>query len=190
MEGVVCWVCKDRFVSPGALQGHIQLAHNGAVVLQDVIRPADPSPSQAPGIRPSWDTTWSEVAKVIALRSTCPRKAVGAVLVDYDNHVLSTGYNGAPAGERHCTEVGCDLDEQGHCVRTVHAEMNAILGCTTGMERGIMYVTHFPCPACVLVLVQVGIRRLVCPVPPDKPRYRKAMQVLMHQDVTLTLEKE
>lgn len=136
--------------------------------------------------RPSWDETWLRVAGIMAARSTCPRKHVGAVLVSPENRVLSTGYNGAPAGEPHCTDVGCLTDSEGHCIRALHAEMNAILGCTNESRGGIIYVTHFPCLACVLVLVQAGIQRLVCPPAPNKERYNAARRILDHQDVAIT----
>lgn len=74
--------------------------------------------------RPDWDLYFIRIAKEVASRSTCPRAAVGAVITK-DNRILSTGYNGAPAGEPHCTEVGCDIVND-HCTRATHAETNAI----------------------------------------------------------------
>ena len=75
-------------------------------------------------MRPSWDEYFMDIAKEVAKRSTCPRASVGAVIVK-DNRILSTGYNGAPPKEPHCTEVGC-LMKNNHCERTIHAETNAI----------------------------------------------------------------
>jgi len=79
--------------------------------------------------RPDWDKYFLEIARVVASRSTCPRASVGAVIVR-DHRIISTGYNGAPAGEPHCTEVECLLEEEGmpsiHCQRAVHAETNAV----------------------------------------------------------------
>lgn len=74
--------------------------------------------------RPDWDLYFIRIAKEVASRSTCPRAAVGAVIVQ-DNRILATGYNGAPTGAPHCTEVGCQVVD-GHCIRAVHAEINAI----------------------------------------------------------------
>ena len=74
--------------------------------------------------RLSWDAYFLEVAKIVASRSTCPRATVGAVIVR-DKRIVATGYNGALAGEPHCTEAGC-LMEDGHCQRAVHAETNAV----------------------------------------------------------------
>lgn len=74
--------------------------------------------------RPDWDLYFIRIAMEVASRSTCPRASVGAVIVR-DNRILASGYNGAPAGEPHCTEVGCDMVD-GHCKRAIHAETNAI----------------------------------------------------------------
>ena len=74
--------------------------------------------------RPDWDLYFIRIAKEAAQRSTCPRASVGAVIVK-DNRILATGYNGAPAGEPHCSDVGC-LMVGDHCKRAIHAETNAI----------------------------------------------------------------
>lgn len=76
--------------------------------------------------RPDWDTYFLLIAKIIALRSTCTRAQVGALIVDNDNRIIATGYNGAPSGEPHCIDIGC-LEQDGHCIRTVHAEENALM---------------------------------------------------------------
>jgi len=75
--------------------------------------------------RPTWDEYFMNIARDVATRSSCPRASVGSVVVK-DNHILSTGYNGAPPGEPHCTEVGC-LIINNHCERTIHAETNAVV---------------------------------------------------------------
>ncbi|WP_430626492.1 deoxycytidylate deaminase [Sulfobacillus thermotolerans] len=77
--------------------------------------------------RVSWTEYFGTLSEFVATRSTCPRRAVGAVLVR-DHRVIATGYNGAPSGEPHCLDVGC-LIENNHCVRTIHAELNALLQC-------------------------------------------------------------
>ena len=83
-------------------------------------------------MRDSWDVYFLRVADVIKDRSTCTRLSVGSVAVK-DNKIISTGYNGSPSGEEHCIEVGC-LMKKGHCIRTIHAELNAIMN---GMETGV-----------------------------------------------------
>ena len=75
--------------------------------------------------RPDWDTYFLSIPRVVASRASCPRASVGAVIVSQDHRILSTGYNGAPPNEPHCSDVGC-LIVDGHCQRTLHAEVNAI----------------------------------------------------------------
>jgi deoxycytidylate deaminase len=75
--------------------------------------------------RQTWDEYFMNIARMVATRSTCPRKFVGAVIVK-NNNILSTGYNGSMSGAPHCTDVGCMM-EGDHCVATIHAESNAII---------------------------------------------------------------
>ena len=86
------------------------------------------------------------VALMVAARSTCPRKRVGAVLAR-GGRILSTGYNGAPAGAATCAEAGCLPGEGGRCVRAIHAEVNALTRAREGGDT--LYVTHYPCVACL-----------------------------------------
>lgn len=112
--------------------------------------------------RPSWDEYFIEMANLAATRSTCLRRQVGAVLVR-ENRLIATGYNGAVRGAPHCTEVGC-LIVDGHCVRTVHAELNAILQCAatgTPSAGATLITTSFPCVACAKAAVQAGVERVV-----------------------------
>jgi dCMP deaminase len=112
--------------------------------------------------RPSWDDYFMEITFQVARRSTCPRAAVGAVIVR-DKRILTTGYNGSPTHLPHCTEVGC-LMVNGHCVRTLHAEQNAIIqGALHGVNvaGGTVYVTHQPCLVCAKMIINAGIVRVV-----------------------------
>lgn len=112
--------------------------------------------------RPTWDEYFLEIAFSVAERSTCDRAHVGAVLVR-DKRILSTGYNGSPAGLPHCDEVG-HLMIDGHCVRTLHAEQNAIIQSAlhgVSSEGATAYVTHQPCLTCAKMLINAGIRRVV-----------------------------
>ena len=108
--------------------------------------------------RPDWPFYFMDIAGRVATRSTCPRRSVGAVIV-LSKRILATGYNGAPAGMDHCTDVGC-LMMDGHCVRTLHAEQNAIIqaaqfGVST---RGAgIYVTSSPCLNCAKAIINAGI---------------------------------
>lgn len=109
--------------------------------------------------RISWEQYFMAQSHLIALRSTCERLTVGATVVR-DNRIIAGGYNGSVSGSAHCIDEGCYVID-GHCVRTIHAEMNAILQCakfgvlTAGAE---IYVTHFPCLQCCKSIIQAGIK--------------------------------
>lgn len=112
--------------------------------------------------RPTWDSYFIKIAEDVAVRSTCDRAKVGAVLVK-DKHIISTGYNGSPAGLEHCDDVG-HLMVDGHCVRTVHAEVNAIIQAAVfglATKDAVCYVTHFPCLNCTKTLINARIAKLV-----------------------------
>ena len=112
--------------------------------------------------RPSMDSVFMVMAQTIALRATCDRLHVGAILT-LDNAVLTTGYNGSPSGMPHCSDVGC-LMVEGHCKRTVHAERNAIIWAAKrgpSIENSTLYLTHSPCFDCLTLMVQVGVKRIV-----------------------------
>ena len=111
--------------------------------------------------RVSWDRYFMNLARQAATRSTCPRKHVGAVIVR-DKAILSTGYNGSIRGAPHCTDVGC-LMENNHCVRTVHAEANALVQAARNgvrLEGSEIYVTASPCFNCFKLIVNAGIRTI------------------------------
>lgn len=112
-------------------------------------------------MRPPWDVYFGTLATQVATRSTCGRKNVGAVIVR-DRNILSTGYNGSIHGTKHCTEVGC-LIENGHCVRTIHAEANAIIQAAkhgTRIENASVYVTASPCFNCFKLIANAGIKNI------------------------------
>lgn len=100
-------------------------------------------------------------ALVISTRSTCNRLSVGAVIVR-DRRIIAAGYNGSVSGDDHCLDQGCYLVD-GHCVRTIHAEMNAILQCAKfgeATDQAEVYVTDFPCLQCTKMLLQAGIQKI------------------------------
>lgn len=116
----------------------------------------------APRQRASWDEYFMAIARVVATRSTCDRKHVGAVIVR-DRIILATGYNGSIRGLAHCDDAG-HLMEDGHCVRTVHAEANAIAqAARTGVriEGAGIYVTASPCFGCFKLIANTGMTRIV-----------------------------
>jgi len=120
--------------------------------------------------RPSWDEYFLEMARVVARRSTCLRRHVGALLVR-EKRILATGYNGAPAGLKHCVELGCLRTERGvpsgerqELCRGLHAEQNAIIqGALHGVsvQGADLYCTTQPCVVCAKMLINAGVRRIV-----------------------------
>ncbi|WP_339228187.1 ComE operon protein 2 [Oceanobacillus sp. FSL K6-2867] len=109
--------------------------------------------------RISWDQYFMAQSHLLALRSTCARLMVGATVVR-DKRIIAGGYNGSVSGSVHCIDDGCYVID-GHCVRTVHAEANALLQCAkfgVATDNADIYVTHFPCLQCTKQLIQSGIR--------------------------------
>mgnify|MGYP001584557723 CR=1 FL=1 len=113
--------------------------------------------------RPSWQNYFYDIAKLVSSRATCPRASVGAVIVK-DKRVIATGYNGALAGEPHCTDAGC-IVVGGHCKRTVHAEINALAQAArygTATDGAVVYVydslgRDAPCQECHNALWAAGV---------------------------------
>lgn len=129
-------------------------------------------------MRPSWDDYFMEIAEVVATRSTCLRRQVGAIIVR-DKRILATGYNGAPAGLSHCGETGCLREklnipsgERHELCRALHAEQNAIIQCAVHgvtVKEATIYSTTQPCVLCSKMLINAGIKTIVFQGPyPDK----------------------
>ncbi|MDH7482955.1 MAG: cytidine/deoxycytidylate deaminase family protein [Armatimonadota bacterium] len=120
--------------------------------------------------RPDWDKYFLEIAQVVAKRSTCLRRQIGAVIVR-DRRILATGYNGAPSGLAHCLDIGCLRDKMGiasgtrtELCRALHSEMNAIIQAAqhgVSTKGATLYCTHQPCSVCARMLVNAGIARIV-----------------------------
>jgi dCMP deaminase len=113
--------------------------------------------------RPSWDDYFMSIARIVATRSTCDRLEAGAVLVK-NNRIISTGYNGSPPGLPHCDEAG-HLMEEGHCVRTIHGEHNAILQAATipgaSTEGSTMYTKYTFCIHCAKYIIAAGVKKVI-----------------------------
>ena len=112
--------------------------------------------------RPDWDEYFLKLAMLASERATCPRMHCGCVFVKNKN-VISRGYNGSIPGDVHCDEVGC-LIVDNHCVRTVHAEMNALVQAAKRghpVDGATAYVTNMPCTTCAKALITAGIKRVV-----------------------------
>ena len=122
------------------------------------------------GERPSYDEYFMEMAHLVAKRSTCLRRNVGAILVK-DKHILSTGYNGAPKGLKHCSEVGClrkklgiPSGERHEICRGLHAEQNAIIQAAVfgiSIKNSVLYCTNTPCVVCAKMLINAGVKEIV-----------------------------
>lgn len=128
--------------------------------------------------RPSWDSYFMELARVVRGRSTCLRRQVGAVIVK-DRQILSTGYNGSPSGLKHCAEVGCLREslaipsgERHEMCRAVHAEQNALIQAAkhgVAIDGADVYTTVQSCVLCTKMLINAGIKRVVYEISyPDK----------------------
>ena len=119
--------------------------------------------------RPSWESYFLEITRLVASRSTCLRRQVGALVVK-EKRILSTGYNGAPRGLPHCLDVGCLREhyrippgERHELCRGIHAEQNAIIQAATSgvsIEGGILYSTHHPCSLCIKMILNAGIVKI------------------------------
>ena len=112
-----------------------------------------------PSTRVSWETYFMNIATEVATRSTCDRKHVGAVIVRNKN-ILSTGYNGSIKGLPHCDEVGHEMVD-GHCIRTTHAEANAIVQAAkngVSIDNSEIFVTASPCYNCFKLIANSGIK--------------------------------
>jgi len=120
--------------------------------------------------RPSWDEYFMDITKLVAKRSTCLRRKVGAILVK-DRNILATGYNGAPSGIPHCLDVGCLRDqmnvpsgERHELCRGLHAEQNAIIQAAyhgVAIRGSTLFCTNHPCSICIKMLINAGIKRIV-----------------------------
>ena len=137
--------------------------------------------------RPNWNTYFMDMARVASTRATCPRKSVGAVVTDKNNWTIGTGYNGAPSKADQCDQVGCDLNDTGHCTRTLHAECNALLHADSSkISGGRLYIWGYtPCLACARIVVTLGISRVFATEVYD----RKAVAFLEKSGVKVVLVK-
>ena len=144
-------------------------------------------------MRASWDEYFMEIAEIVKTRSTCLRRQVGAVIAK-DNRIITTGYNGAPSGVSHCTDLGyCERmqrnipsGERHELCRALHAEQNAIiqaanLGIST--QGATMYVTLQPCIICAKMIINAGIVRLVY-----KGTYPDELSLAMLQEAGMAMK--
>jgi dCMP deaminase len=119
--------------------------------------------------RPSWQEYFMEITELVAKRSTCRRRSVGAIIVK-EKRILSTGYNGAPAGVRHCIDIGCLREQLGvasgerhELCRGIHAEQNAIIQAAlhgVSIAGATLFCTNLPCAICAKMIINAGIRTI------------------------------
>lgn len=132
-------------------------------------------------IRPSWDDYFLELVETVGKRATCNRGRSGCVITK-DKRIIATGYVGSPPGIDHCDDVGHlmkkVIDDDGqvreHCMRTIHAEQNAICQAArygVSLQDATLYCTMEPCRTCAMMIISVGITKVVC-----KRRYHAAQE--------------
>lgn len=114
-------------------------------------------------VRKNWHQYFMDIAKMVATRATCDRKHVGAVIVSSTRAIVATGYNGSVVGAPHCVDVG-HLMEDNHCVRTVHAECNAVAQAAAhgvALQGATLYCTALPCWPCFKLVCNAGIAQII-----------------------------
>ncbi|MBU0761474.1 MAG: cytidine/deoxycytidylate deaminase family protein [Candidatus Altiarchaeota archaeon] len=119
-------------------------------------------------MRPPWDEYFAKVVGDIALRSTCYRRQIGALVVNADHEIVSSGFNGNVRGAEHCDVIGCIKDEMGlksgegnDWCTAVHAEQNALLQAGKLSRGSTLYVNAFPCKVCARLIINAGIKKVV-----------------------------
>lgn len=157
-------------------------------------------------IRPSWDEYFMELANTVAKRATCDRGRSGCVIVK-DKQVLATGYVGSPIGLPHCDDVGHlfkkTIHEDGsitnHCVRTVHAEQNAICQAArrgVSLNGSTLYCRMTPCRVCAMLIINCGIKRVVCEkkyhagIESEEMFKQSGIELMFFEDVILKYDKQ
>ena len=144
--------------------------------------------------RPSWDEYFTSMVELVGTRSTCDRGKSGCVIVK-DKRVLSTGYIGSPMGTKHCDEAGHEMHtviqengkESRHCIRTAHAEQNAIVNAARfgiALDGATLYCHMTPCYVCAKMIINCGIVRVVC----EKHYHAAAETIAMFKKAQVKLE--
>lgn len=114
--------------------------------------------------RISSDKVYLEMAKTLALRSTCLDKQVGCIIINAKNEIIASGYNGSPRGELHCIDLGYCIKEAFHDINkcpSAHAEQNALLQCRTPEQIHTIYLTLSPCISCIRIIMNTPCKRII-----------------------------
>lgn len=161
------FVSKFMMRNKGKINKLFNISQDWLVSIDGCIHVSD---KESVKMRPDWDNYFMDITKLVAERSTCTRRKVGAVIVK-DNRILTTGYNGVPSGLKHCADRGCLRDdmkipsgERQELCMGVHAEQNAIIQAAKygiSLEGSTIYVTNQPCVTCIKMIINVGIVRVV-----------------------------
>jgi len=157
------------------------------------VSPLEQTNDTASRRRPGWDEYFMGIVDLVAQRSTCVRRQVGAVIVK-DKNILATGYNGAPRGLAHCTDVGCLRDqlnvpsgEKHELCRGLHAEQNAVIQAAyhgVGISGATIYTATFPCVICAKMIINAGIVRVVY-----RERYEDRLSQQLLREAGITVEQ-
>ena len=149
--------------------------------------------------RPSWDEYFMNITILVAQRTTCTRRGVGAVIVK-DKRILSTGYNGAPSGIRHCAEVGCMRErlnvpsgQRHELCRGIHAEQNAIIQAAyhgVSVKGATVYCTNQPCSICAKMIINAGLQKICYQSGYEDPLARELLQEAGIEVVRLAADKQ
>lgn len=107
---------------------------------------------------PNWSQYFMNIAKAVSLRSKDPMTKVGALIVDKDNHIIGTGFNGFPKG---CIETSREWERPEKYKWVIHAELNALLHCTKNVKGGTLFTTLYPCPECSKAISAAGIKKVI-----------------------------
>ena len=138
--------------------------------------------------RPNWDEYFMMTAKLAGVMGTCLKRRVGSVVVK-NKRIISTGFNGAPPGLPHCTEVGCLIieGESDSCHRVLHSEHNAVLQNSGNMKAATLYVSFLPCLNCMKIIISAKIGEIVYEKDPpiDKEKYRLSKEFTQGANIKL-----
>jgi len=145
--------------------------------------------------RPTWDEYFIKIMDMVGSRGSCDRGRAGCVITR-ENRIIATGYAGSPAGLPHCDEVGHEMHtiihEDGlqtrHCIRTIHAEQNAICEAArmgTSINGATLYCKMTPCYTCAKMIINAGIKRVVCAQ--DNNDNERAKQIFQEANIEFML---
>jgi len=138
-------------------------------------------------MRPTINEYFKKLMIDISERSTCEKRKVGCIIVK-DKRILATGYNGSPDGMPHCEDIGCEIDDNGKCIRCIHAEQNAICQAAkygVNINGADLYCTIMPCYTCAKMIVQSGIKNIYILV--DNKKDKKIQNLFFKTNINVNI---